>query len=645
MSGVRPMQFPEEFRAFDDSNLESSLHRVFESTASRWQSKVALSFEGSDFSYQELNAQANCAARTLLRWTVPEAAIDVGPSANSARIQPRIALLCDQGVHSVVWTLAVLKAGGVFVPVDRRLPAAALGRTLDFLQPDVLVSSPKHLSLARLISQARCPVLDAEAIDRSQSPANLVGGCAAGDLAYIFFTSGSTGEPKGVCDSHRNVLDNIRRYTNSLGFSSCDRMSLIQSPSFSGTVSTMFGALCNGACLVPFDLVSNGLDRLSSWVKQERITIFHSVPSIFRQLADDDDRFPDLRAIRLEGDRCTVADLDRFRSGFGADCILVNGLGATECGLATQFFVGSGGKDRTVDAPLASRSDGPVPIGYPVAGMSVQIVDGHGHDVVSGGVGEIEVASKYLAVGYWHRPDLTAVRFTHAGGIRRYRTGDLGRLLEDGCLVHLGRADHKVKIAGEMIDADEIERLLMTFDSIEQAAVKGQTDSYGETRLVAYLVSGASLRPSIAAIRAHVSRQVGDQMVPRKFVFIDEMPLSPDGKVDRRLLPPYAGGRLALSSDYVAPSSVAETSMVSIWQEVLGIEPIGVIDSFFELGGDSLSAARIASRLDRTLFSAVRQTSIFERPTIRQLSAAFGQPVPAVVAASDPPSAIGLMSR
>src|SRR4030095_2694489 len=287
--------------------------------------------------------------------------------------------------------------------------------------------------LARAVA-GEAAVLVAETLDgrgAGEAPGLVISPDAG---AYIFYTSGSTGRTKGVLDTHRSVLHNVMRYTNTLHLAADDRLTLLQGPAFSGAVSSLFGALLNGAACFPFDVGREGADRLPTWLAAECITIYHSVPALFRQVAPHGGALPALRLVRLEGDGASPRDLALLQRHFTRDCVLVNGLGATECGLVRQFFF----------TPAHPLPEGVVPIGEAVEDMEIAVVGEDGRPVPSGAVGEITVRSRYLAAGYWRRPELTAERFSDAGterGLRVYRTGDAGRWRADGMLEHLGRPE------------------------------------------------------------------------------------------------------------------------------------------------------------------------------------------------------------
>jgi acyl-coenzyme A synthetase/AMP-(fatty) acid ligase len=291
--------------------------------------------------------------------------------------------------------------------------------------------------------------------------------------AYIYYTSGSTGEPKGVFDTHRNVLHNVMRYTNSLGIGADDRLTLLQGPAFSGAVSSMLGALLNGAALYPFDVPQEGADRIGPWLAEHELTMYHSVPALFRRVAAAGRPLPALRVVRLEGDLAVPRDLELFQARCGPGTTLVNGLGATECGLVRQYVV-----DHRAALPRSA-----VPVGYPVEDMDVLLVDPEGRRVAAGEVGEIAVQSHYVASGYWDRPDLTEAAFrapATPGGPRLYRTGDMGRMAADGCLDHLGRRDQQVKIRGERVDVESIQAALLSSGVARETVVTAQRSDHGD---------------------------------------------------------------------------------------------------------------------------------------------------------------------
>ena len=600
MHDVRVYQkyrYPASFVEFPKKAIEQSITQRFEQQVRQRPDNCAVKFRDRLVTYDELNQTSNRLARTL-------------PGLNEGQPMP-VALLIEQGITLIVSILAVLKAGLSYAPLDRRQPKALLKKTLEDLQPCAIFADGRSLDIAKELAHGSCPVMNAETVESNLSGDNLDLPVSPDAAAYVFYTSGSTGEPKGVIDRHRNVLHNVMRYTNSLGFSPEDRMSLVQHSSFSGTVSTLFGALLNGAAVFPFDLDQDGLAAIATWAQRERITIFHSVPSIFRQLATAWEPYPELRLIRLEGDKATTRDIETFQKTFAEGCLLVNGLGATECGLVRQYFI-----DKCIK--LTGKV---VPVGSPVEDMTVRVVDESGNDVPAGNIGEIVVRSPYLALGYWRKPELTAAKFEQDGsGACTYRTGDLGAMSQDGCLEHLGRKDFQTKISGNNVDMADVEHVILEAESVAEALVQTYTDRAGEQHLVAYLVPQTGAEPMVSDVREYLETQLPTHMIPTAYVFLEQLPLTRDGKVDRRGLP-VPTGRPFLRTQYVAPETPMEWFLAGLWAEVLESElkHIGVLDSFFDLGGESIRATQVVARLARCLGVAINVSVLFEHRTIRSL--------------------------
>jgi acyl-CoA synthetase (AMP-forming)/AMP-acid ligase II/acyl carrier protein len=326
--------------------------------------------------------------------------------------------------------------------------------------------------------------------------------------------------------------------------------------------------------------------------------------------------------VRLEGDQASPRDVELYRAHCPDDCVLVNGLGATECGLVRQYFVD---KHTVLSGPT-------VPIGGPVEDMEVVLLgetaDRAAPEGVSG-VGEIAVRSRYLAEGYWRRPDLTAAAFVPdpAGSdVRTYRTGDLGRFSADGSLEHVGRMTFERKIRGQRVDVAGIEAALLGLPGVHEAiAVTRDAESRGpdgldEPRLVAYVVPVAGATLTVTAMRGQLARHFPDAMVPTTWVLLDSLPLTSDGKVDRRALPAPGRSRPQLDVAMAAPVTPIEATLVAIWCEVLELEPIGVHDHFLDLGGDSLLATQVTARVRDRLGVELPVSALFEEPTVAGLA-------------------------
>ena len=430
-------------------------------------------------------------------------------------------------------------------------------------------------------------------------------------LAYLLYTSGSTGEPKGITQSHRNVLHHIRNYTNSLHISARDCMSLLASYGFDAAVMDIFGALLNGATLLPFDIRKHDLKTLGEWITAQEVTIYHSTPTVFRHFLralPKDYALAGLRSVVLGGEPLISQDFELFRKRFPTECLLVNGFGQTEYPFSLQYFA-----DPKME--FAGRS---IPIGYPLDETEVLLLNADGQPGQI--VGEIAVRSPYLAHGYWRRPKLTAAAFVpdpETPGRMIYRTGDIGRLLPNGMIEFLGRRDFQIKIRGFRIEPGEIEAVLSSLPAVGQVAVIAREDGPGDKQLVAYVVAAPGEAPAeAAALRRSLSERLPDYMVPSAFVALEALPLTPNGKLDRRALPGPERGR---SEGYRAPRTPQEEVLCGLFAEVLKLERVGIEDNFFALGGHSLIATRLVSRVRSTLGVELAIRTLFEAPTVAEL--------------------------
>ena len=306
-------------------------------------------------------------------------------------------------------------------------------------------------------------------------------------------------------------------------------------------------------------------------------------------------------------------EVDLYRKHFSDSCIFATSLGCSEFGDYAHFFL-----DKET-----SLSDRVLPGGYALSDTSVLLLDDDGCEVAVDQAGEIAIRSSFGAVGYWRRPDLTESSFLSTpdpGDERIYRTGDLGRKASDGCLFHLGRKDFQVKIRGHRVEVSEVETALLALDGLKEAVVVGREDTPGDKRLVAYVVPLAGRVPTVSAMRRLLADKLPDYMVPSLFIRLDTLPLTPTGKVDRRSLPPPGVTRPELENPYVPPRSPIEESLVKIWAEVLGLEQVGIHDPFLELGGDSILATVLASRVRAAFHTQVALRTLFESPTVAEMA-------------------------
>ncbi len=591
---------PDAFREFRGEDVEQSIAERFERVVAARPDAPAVCTRELTLSYEALNRAANRLARSI--------------HARLGGDEEAVAILLDQGVDAVIAILAALKAGKLYLPLEPTHPPSRLAAMLDDADARLVVTDAAHAAQAAMLAGADRAVLRVDDAPAARVDDNLRLPLAPGRLAYLFYTSGSTGLPKGVVDSHRNVLHNVMRYTNHLRITASDRLSLIQSPSFSGTVSSLFGALLNGGAIYPFNLREQGFAPLAAWLADLRITIYHSVPLIFRAVATEAPRFPAVRVVRLEGDQALPSDAALFRARFPPGCLLAIGLGATETGLSCQYRIDA-------QTPIG---EGVLPVGYPTQDMAIVILDDAGRDVGRGRTGEIGVRSRYLAVGYWRQPERTRAAFLPDPmdpDSRIYRSGDLGRLRADGCLEFLGRRDFRPRIRGQDVDIAEVEAALTRIGSIREAAVVAREDVPGEPRLVACVVVADGRVPTLGAVRSALAATLPAVAMPSSLVAVDRLPLDDNGKLDRRALSASIVNAKPPRIDRTTPRDALERQLIAVWEEVFQRRGLAVTDDFFELGGDSLLAARIVVAVERVTRVRLSPNVLYAAPDVARLAA------------------------
>jgi amino acid adenylation domain-containing protein len=591
------------FVEFPIEDVEISIPERFERIAHTFPQKIAVQGGENEWTYAQLNHLSNRIARMIC-------------SRLGSRGQP-VALFLGDPVATVAAMLAVLKSANFYVVMDSSYPVERLRYMLEDSTAKVVLTDSKHRVRVNALGVGGIEMIEVDTIEADVSGEDLNLALKPLDYAFIVYTSGSTGYPKGVLHNHRSVLFSVFIETNGMRICREDQIGLIHSFSSSGSTKYTYAALLNGATLVTFDVQRWGVEGLSSWLIRESVTLCDFTASLFRTFActlKNSGNFPLLRLIILGSEATTIEDVALFKRLFHPESILVILFATSETATIRNYFIERAGVS----------ADDAVPVGYPVEGKSVSLVDEAGGVLGPGRIGEIAVKSRYLAVGYWRQPELTRAKFLpdpDHGAERTYLTGDMGQLNDDGCLFHLGRKDDRVNIRGYTVEPLEIERCLLEYPAVKAAAVVGRVSDSGEPILVGYCVPVLDADLRADALIRFLRASLPSHMVPAKLVMLERLPLTPNGKVDRQVLPDPGRCRPALESPYVSPRTDIEKALVDIWSEVLSVDSIGIHDNFFDLGGHSLAATRVVSRVISQFQLEIALQSLFQSPTVAEMAA------------------------
>jgi acetolactate synthase-1/2/3 large subunit len=586
---------------FARSDIEQAVPARFEHVVRCLPDQIALTGNGRRWTYRDLNRQVNAIAHAI-----------------RARVRPGVgcvAFLVDQSPEMVMATLGALKAAKTYLALHPRMPATAHAEIVRDAAPDLLLTTAHLRSRARALTPEPSAVLVLEEIAGRWAEDDPPTTAGPGDLSTIFYTSGTTGHPKGVLKSHRAVLHRIWLSTQHDVITPADRQSLLTHCSFSASEADMFGALLQGARLCVFDPASASLSAFRRWLEEERITLLHPPALLFRRFLsalDGQDLFPFVRLVALAGDTVLPADVELWKRFFSKRCALLHRFSTTETSLLTVARIEH---DTVLDTDL-------VPFGRPVADKSLSIVDDTGRPVPEGQAGEVVVKSAYLTEGYWRRPDETAAAFgpdPEDPGRRVYRTGDLGRFLPDGTFMFLGRRDHQVKVRGYRVDMREVESALLKLNEVAEASVVTRDEDH-ESRLLAFVVPKPGFQLDPAAVRENLRSYLPEWKIPSRVQVLPSLPTTLTGKVDRQDLEVVGGARIA---EGTAPSfgSTIEEGLAEIWRSTLRLDTVGLDDRFLDLGGDSISATMALNRIERRYGIRIAPTEYSERGTIRALAA------------------------
>ena len=577
-----------------DYPRQKTIAQLFESQVEQTPENVALVFEKETMTYRQLNERANQLAHYLRACGVVTNLL--------------VGIALDRSFDLIIGLLAILKAGGAYVPLDSSFPEERLKFMLEDTGVSVLITDKNFsFSSARKINPKDFP----QAFDVQRSTLNVE--LSAENLAYVIYTSGSTGKPKGVAVPQRAVVRLVKE-TNFMRFGADEVFLQFAPVSFDASTLEIWGSLLNGAKLVLFPSQLPSLEELGATLREHQVTTLWLTAGLFHQMVEH--RIDDLRGVKqllAGGDVLSVPHVKKVLEQL-PDCQLINGYGPTENTTFTCCY--------SIPQNWNGRS---IPIGRPISNTRVYVLDKNLEPTSIGVPGELFIGGDGLARGYLNRPELNTEKFISSpfdSNERLYKTGDKVRWLSDGNIEFLGRIDNQVKIRGFRIELEEVEAALAECPLLRQAIVIAHINPKGEKELVAYFTEEHSGTLTVSKLRTHLEGTLPQYMIPSHFIALDEMPLTSNGKIDRRKLPAPELNAMDLKTEIVLPRDETETQLFQIWRELLGRNHFGVRENFFELGGHSLLATQVVSRVAQQFQIEFPIQKLFESPTIEHLARA-----------------------
>jgi amino acid adenylation domain-containing protein len=581
---------------------ERSIHWLFEEQVMKTPDATAVTFDKSNITYKELNQRANQLAHYLRKQELPPETL--------------VAICTERGIEMVVAILGVLKAGCAYVPLDPNYPIGRLSYMLeDSKAPFLLLSK---LSLKSLFTDYKGKIVELKRNNheiKSQSKYNLDFSVPAGNLAYVMYTSGTTGNPKGVCIEHRSLNNHMTWMNYTYHFTKND-VFLQKTPfSFDASVWEFFAPLlCGGQLIMAPDQAHADPAQLIKLIMKYNVTVIQLVPVMLREVLEQDNikLCHSLRQVFCGGEALLPDTIRLFFKKFPA-LQLHNLYGPTEATIDATTISYDGNTEIT-DTIL---------IGQPIANTEVYVLNDQLQECPIGEIGELYIGGAGLARGYLNQGELTKAKFIESPfahqSSRLYKTGDLVRWLPEGNLEYIGRSDDQIKIGGCRVEIGEVEAYILQFEPIHQCAVKVQVHSNSLKFLVAYLVLKEGYEFSYKALHTFLSGVLPEHAIPNRYFALDKLPITPNGKIDRRSLPEIDQCPATVKLNYIPPKDIEEQTLVSIWESVLGLKQIGMNDNFFDLGGHSLSALRILSLIKNAFSVKMGPSSLLKAPTISEL--------------------------
>lgn len=601
---------------FASSPMNHTVAARFEQMAATYPTQCALQTAHLCWSYAELNQHANQITHELI--------------AHGGNGKGQVAIFCATLAWQVAATLAVIKSGKTVVLLDTTLPAARLRLIMADAQVERLLVDAPLATDAHALTHGpdglSLPILQVDTSPTAGPCENLPQTIAPTDPLVLLYTSGSTGQPKGVIITHQAELHSAWSKQQTLPLGPHPRGAVISSLAYAATWGMAFRLLLCGGCLCEYQLLTQGFTQFATWLETEQITLLIPPIALMRQWCQTlatPLQLPQLRAMEFIGALVTKQDLIELRTKLVGTYTLTLLYGSTEALNVTAYRV----------PDVHALPDDPLPGGYVVPDKQVLILDESGRPVAQGQSGEIVIQSRYIAPGYWQRAELTRIKFSTCAEDptqQAYFTGDLGYQDANGCLYITGRKDLMVKIRGYAVDLTEVEQALAAVPAVQQAVVKVD-EQQTEATLIAYVVLDATATVTGYDLRQQLAQHLPEYMLPARFIQLAALPLTPNGKIDRQALVAPAPTRPRLDTLYVAPRTTTESQLAAMWCSLLGLEGIGIHDNFFALGGHSLLAMRLLAQIEQEFGKKFPIHHFLFVPTIAQLAdllrpAAIGKP-------------------